>query len=44
MLRLMTPLPSVETVTILQLLGFNFRTAIGQPLTDLAGNAIRSIR
>jgi hypothetical protein len=42
MLRLMTPLLSVETVTILQLLGFNFRTAIGQPLTDLVGNAIRS--
>jgi len=42
MLKLMTPLLSVETVTILQLLGFNFRTAIGLPLTDLVGNAIRS--
>lgn len=42
MLELLTPLLSVETITILQLLGFNFRKAIGQPLTDLVGNAIRS--
>lgn len=42
MLGLLTPLLSVETVTILQLLGFNFRMAIGQPLTDLVGTAIRS--
>jgi hypothetical protein len=41
-LGLMTPLLCVETVTILQLLGFNFRAAIGQPLTDLVGEAIRS--
>jgi hypothetical protein len=42
MLELLTPLLSVETITIVQLLGFNFRKAIGQPLTDLVGNAIRS--
>lgn len=42
MLELLTPLLSVETITILQLLGFNFRKAIGQPLTDLIANAIRS--
>ncbi|MGO3148061.1 MAG: hypothetical protein ACTIJ6_10330 [Leucobacter sp.] len=34
------PLLSTETVNILQLLGFNFRRAIGEPLTDLVSNKI----
>jgi hypothetical protein len=33
---------SVETVTILQLVGFNFKKAIGEPLTELLASAIRS--
>lgn len=40
MIDILEPLLSVETVTVLQLLGFNFRKAIGQPLTDLAARAI----
>ena len=36
------PLLSAETVNVLQLLGFNFRRAIGEPLTKLAENAILS--
>lgn len=39
---LIQPLLSVETVTVLQLLGFNFRKAIGEPLTDLASKFISS--
>jgi hypothetical protein len=31
---------SVETITVLQLLGFNFREAIGEPLTEIAKNLI----
>lgn len=31
---------SVETVTVLQLVGFNFRKAIGEPLTDLVAGFI----
>jgi len=42
MMKLLEPVLSVETVTVLQLLGFNFRKAIGQPLTDLVGRAILS--
>lgn len=42
MMALLQPILSVETVTILQLLGFNFRSAIGQPLTQLVGNAIQA--
>lgn len=34
------PLLSIETFTILQLLGFNFREAIGIPLTKLVNRAI----
>ena len=33
MVRILSPLISKETLTILQLLGFNFRNAIGEPLT-----------
>ena len=36
------PLLSAETVNVLQLLGFNFRRAIGEPLTKLAESAIIS--
>lgn len=36
----MKPLLSVETVNILQLLGFNFRRAIGEPLTELVAHLI----
>lgn len=34
------PLLSIETFTILQLLGFNFREAIGIPLTKLVNKSI----
>lgn len=36
------PLLSAETVTVLQLLGFNFRRGVGDPLTKLTENAILS--
>lgn len=36
------PLLSVETVNVLQLLGFNFRRAIGEPLTALVEKQILS--
>lgn len=36
------PLLSVETVMVLQLLGFNFRRAIGEPLTELVQQLITS--
>jgi hypothetical protein len=39
---LIQPLLSVETVTVLQLIGFNFRKAIGEPLTQLVGQLISS--
>lgn len=41
-LDLIEPLLSVETVTILQLVGFNFRKAIGEPLTHLVAQLISS--
>lgn len=37
-----TPLLSVETLTVLQLLGFNFKRAIGEPLTLLLQKSITS--
>lgn len=40
MINLLSPLLSVETLPILQLLGFNFKRAIGEPLTDLVARAI----
>lgn len=40
MLDAIGPLLSVETLTILQLLGFNFKKAIGEPLTNLIARAI----
>lgn len=36
------PILSVETVTVLQLVGFNFRKAIGEPLTQLVAQLILS--
>ncbi|NLD16582.1 MAG: hypothetical protein GX666_03260 [Tissierellia bacterium] len=39
-MTLLTPLLSVETLTILQLLGFNFREGIGIPLTNLVKETI----
>jgi hypothetical protein len=41
-LRLIQPILSVETVTVLQLIGFNFRQAIGAPLTELVKRLILS--
>lgn len=41
-LELMKPLLSVETANVLQLLGFNFRRAIGEPLTSLCESLILS--
>lgn len=42
MIDLIQPLLSVETVTVLQLLGFNFRKAIGEPLTEFVAKLILS--
>jgi hypothetical protein len=39
-IQAMKPLLSVETVNVLQLVGFNFRQGIGVPLTRRAKNAI----
>lgn len=39
-LELFKPILSKETFNILQLLGFNFKKAIGEPLTELANAAI----
>jgi hypothetical protein len=39
---LIQPLLSVEMVTVLQLVGFNFRKAIGGPLTELISRLILS--
>ncbi len=38
----LTPLLSVETLTVMQLLGFNYKKAIGEPLTLLLQRAITS--
>ena len=35
MMELVRPILSVETVTVLQLVGFNFKRAIGEPLTEV---------
>jgi hypothetical protein len=42
MIDLVKPILSVETVTILQLIGFNFKKAIGEPLTELVAKLISS--
>ena len=36
------PILSVEAVTLLQIIGFNFRAAIGEPLTQLVARLITS--
>ncbi|WP_054751389.1 hypothetical protein [Piscibacillus salipiscarius] len=41
-LEMMKPLLSDRTFKILQLLGFNFKRAIGEPLTELVDNYITS--
>lgn len=38
----MAALLNKDTLKTMQLLGFNYREAIGQPLTDVCSNAIRS--
>ena len=35
MMDLLEPVLSVETLTVLQLVGFNFKRAIGEPLTEV---------
>lgn len=40
LINLLRPLLSVETVNILQMLGFNFRRAVGEPLTELVRRSI----
>ncbi|QMT40772.1 hypothetical protein [Neisseria shayeganii] len=40
MRNILSPLVSKETLTILQLLGFNFKKAIGEPLTSLVQQII----
>ncbi len=42
MIDTLTPILSIETVTILQLIGFNFKKAVGEPLTDLVAKLISS--
>lgn len=42
MIDLLNPILSVETITVLQLLGFNFKKAIGEPLTTLVAQLIGS--
>jgi hypothetical protein len=37
---LLRPILSVETITVLQLIGFNFRRALGEPLTELVSRLI----
>lgn len=38
--EILSSLVSVETVTVLQLLGFNFKRAVGEPLTELIAGFI----
>ena len=35
---------SIDTLKAMQLLGFNYKAAIGEPLTQLCADAIRSLR
>lgn len=41
-LNAIKPLLSKETFTIMQILGFNFKKAVGEPLTELLASFIRS--
>ncbi|MFZ2501458.1 MAG: hypothetical protein WAW88_02130 [Nocardioides sp.] len=36
-------LVSVETLTVLQLIGFNFKSAVGEPLTDVVKSLVLSL-
>lgn len=38
-----TELINVDILKAMQLLGFNYKAAIGEPLTDLCAKSIRSI-
>lgn len=40
MMDLLQPVLSVETLTVLQLVGFNFKRAIGEPLTEVLNERI----
>lgn len=40
MMELLQPVLSVETLTVLQLVGFNFKRAIGEPLTEVLNQKI----
>ena len=40
MIDVIRPLVSTEALTILQVIGFNFKRAIGEPLTDLVRSLI----
>lgn len=40
MIELLKPVLSVETITVLQVIGFNFKKAIGEPLTALVSQLI----
>ena len=40
MLEIIKDLLTKETLTVAQLIGFNFKAAIGQPLTELTERAI----
>lgn len=42
-IELLKPILSVETITVLQLLGFNFKKAIGEPLTDVVSQFVSSV-
>jgi hypothetical protein len=42
MMGVLKPILSAETVNVLQLLGFNFKRAVGEPLTDLLAQLIMS--
>lgn len=42
MISILKPIISVETLTVLQLIGFNFKKGIGEPLTHLISEYIKS--
>ncbi len=42
LLEILKPILSTETLKILQLLGFDFKAAVGEPLTELVRSAILS--
>ncbi len=42
LMKILHPILSTETLKILQLLGFDFKSAIGEPLTELLRNLILS--